>query len=231
MCSEDSIFVSARALSDPFEEVAPHSIKRLVGNIGQSGICFLVAPQNPRIRDLSDQYNLVTHAAYDFRREDNFSATSLHLSFTDWKFPLDAGGIRTIDQDVLVVESVISVLERGKWVADLDLLSVDFEGLLRIGMKCRCDGVKEDSDYDYTSIDSWEELLDKPETVGVFRAHGNWAARLAAVSILSQQGHGHSICIFGPGGGCLKCLESEYADLFGVDLPEYESPLPSFCID
>ena len=41
-----------------------------------------------------------------------------------------------------------------------------------------------DLKYDYTSVDSWDELLDIPENVGVFRAHGNWAARLEAVSIL-----------------------------------------------
>jgi hypothetical protein len=72
--------------------------------------------------------------------------------------------------------------------------------------------------------------MDKPETVGIFRAHDNWAARLAAVSVLSQQGHGHSICLFGPSGVCLKCLEAGYETL-GPDLLDYESPLPSFCID
>lgn len=230
MCSENSIFVAAVALSDPFDHAAPDNIKRLVGNIGRPGICFLVAPQDPRIRDLSDQYNVVTHAPYDCKRENNFKGTSLHLSFTNWAFPLEASGVRTIDQDVLVVESVISVLDRGKWVADLDILSIDHEGLIRMNIKCKCESSQEQSEYDYTSIDSWEELLDKPEAVGIFRAHGNWAARLAAVSVLSQQGQGHSIAVFGPTRICLKCLEAGY-EAFGADLQDYESPLPSFCID
>ena len=41
------------------------------------------------------------------------------------------------------------------------------------------------------SLDCWEELIDRPEEgVGIFPATGNWAARLAAVIILTQQGFG-----------------------------------------
>lgn len=75
---------------------------------------------------LSDKYNVVTHATYDLKRENNFRGTPLHLSFTDWTFPLQTGDTRTIDQSVLVVESVVSVLDRGHWVADLDILDVGF---------------------------------------------------------------------------------------------------------
>ncbi|KAL4737195.1 hypothetical protein BDV11DRAFT_216830 [Aspergillus similis] len=233
LCSENSMFVAAVALLDPFEQPAAHEVRRIVGNISQPGISLLVAPEEPRIRNRPNQYTAVLHASYDFQRENNFAGTSLHLSFTDWRFPLEAGGSRTIDQDVLVVESVISVLDRGAWVADLDILCIDFENLSRVVKDCDRhdhDHTAYDLKYDYTSIDSWDELLDMPENVGVFRAHGNWAARLAAVSILSQQGQGHSIALFGTKKVCFKCLEAERED--NVDyLMDHESPLPSVCID
>lgn len=132
LCSENSMFVAAAVLLDPLEQPAAHEVRRIVGNISQPGISHLVAPEEPRIRSRPNQYTAVLHASYDFKRENNFAGTSLHLSFTDWRFPLEAGGSRTIDQDVLVVESVISVLDRGAWVADLDILCIDFENLSRL---------------------------------------------------------------------------------------------------
>ncbi|KAJ5267022.1 hypothetical protein N7478_009830 [Penicillium angulare] len=231
LCSEDSMFVAAVILLDPFEQPAAHELRRIVGNISHPGISLLVSPEEPRIRNRSNEYTAVTHASYDFQRENNFEGTSLHLSFTDWQLPLEAGGYRTIDQDVLVVESVISVLDRGKWVADLDILCIDFEALSRVVKDCDShDHEAHDLDYDYTSIDNRDELLDGPESVGIFRAHGNWAARLAAMSILPQQGQGHSIALFGKRKICFRCLEAE-RDVNVDDLMDHESPLPSICVD
>lgn len=229
IASGNSIFVLGALISDPFDYVNESVVRRIVGNIGRTGLCMLVAPVDPRIKTLGNEYNLVNHTTYDGKREDNFKSTSLSLSFTDWTVPL--GGARTIDQEAHFVESVISVLESGEWVADLDILRINFEELYRIKMRAPCpghpDGVE---DCDYTSIDNWEELLDSPVEVGIFRARGNWAARLAAVSILSQQGVGHSVGLLGPEEFCLQCLHDQYEysrDPFG----EHESPLPSFCID
>ena len=231
MCSENSIYVAGTFLSDPFDVVADYDVRRIVGNIGHSGVCMLVAPQGPKIRPLSDKFNMVNHAPYDLKREDNFKGTSLHLSFTEWILPMDTEGTRTIDQDVYFVESVVSVMDRGEWVADLDVLCVDFESLRRFDTDSKCPGNHDETTvYDYTSLDSWEELLDGPQTVGVFRAHGNWAARLAAVSIISQKGQAHCIGVFGPKKTCLKCMENEHGTTEAA-LLEFESPLPSFCID
>ena len=232
IASGNSIFVIGAIVSDPFETLRADCVKRIVGNIGRTGICMLVAPFEPKIRPLGTQYNLVEHAVYDGKRENNFKATSLHLSFTDWTLPLEVKGAegRTIDQEAYLVESVISVLDSGKWVADLDILCIDFEALTRLGTSQKCPGHPNGcTDYDYTSIDRWEEFLDRPMSVGVFRAHGNWAARLAAVSILSQKDQAHAIGVLGPKASCLECLGSDY-DTTGV-FKKYESPLPSFCID
>ena len=111
-------------------------VKRIIGNIGRIGICMLESPIEPRIRPFGGHYNIVTHAAYDGEREEKFKGTSLHLSFTDWILPLEVKGadLRTIDQEAYVVESVISVLDSGKWLADLDILSTDFRKLYRLEM-------------------------------------------------------------------------------------------------
>ena len=231
IASGNSIFVISAIVSDPFNNLAENSVKRIIGNIGRTGICMLVAPFEPKIRPLGNQYNLVEHAVYDGKRENNFKGTSLHLSFTDWTLPLEVKGAmgRTIDQEAYLVESVISVLDCGKWVADLDILSIDFEALTMLRQSHQCSGHPNGrTDYDYTSLDNWEELLDGPMGVGVFRAHGNWAARLAAVSILSQKDQARDVGILGPEAFCLECLCSDHEY---EGLGKHESPLPSICID
>ena len=231
IASGNSIFVISAIISDPFKNLAEGSVKRIIGNIGRTGLCMLVAPFGPKIRPLGNQYNLVEHAVYDEKRENNFKGTSLHLSFTDWTLPLVGNGVkgRTIDQGAYLVESVISVLDSGKWVADLNILGIDFKNLKRLRQSQQCPGHPNGrTDYDFTSLDSWEELLDGPLGVGIFRAHGNWAARLAAVSILSQKNQAQDVVILGPESFCLECLCSDYEyGAFG----RHASPLPSILID
>ena len=234
IASGNSIFVTSEVLSDPFDSIDDTYVKRIVGNIGQPGISMLIAPIHPRIRTLAEEYNIVNHLAYDGKRENNFRSTSLHLSFTDWRIPLDSPGsaTRTIDQDTHFIESVISVLDSGRWVADLDILCIDFASSVKLESKGSCSVHAQKPHYDYTSIDNWEELLDGPESVGVFRAHKNWAARLAAVSILCQREQAHSIGILGPKAFCLECLSLGFDNEFGNGfLRDHESPLPSICID
>ena len=231
---ENSIYVPAIVVSDPYEEIPNYRMKRLTGNIGRNGISILIAPQHPQVREPSDCYNLVEHKIYDLqhvRREDNFKATSLNLHFTEWRLPLEDTDSRTIDQDVFFVESVISVLDRGKWVADLDILSIDFSNLVRIKQqRCTIQSHEKSCRYEYRCLDSWEEFLDAPNGVGMFRARKNWAARLAAVSILTQNDNAHCIAVLGPGDLCMRCLEETY-DQSRLGLMENESSLPSFCID
>lgn len=228
IASGNSIFVTSLLLSDPMNLSALHRVQRITGNIGRPGIGLLTAPMKPKIRPLSDQFHLVNHSIYDGNREDHFKSTSVHLSFTDWQLPIDARGDRngTIDQEVHMVESVVSVLESGKWVADLDVFAVDFDRLIRINPQISCighpqqqhqpessssaaDHVPAEED-EYTSIDSWEELLDEPNETGIFRAHGNWAARLAAVSVLAQKKQQTRIRVLsGSETSCVECLTSD----------------------
>ena len=189
MAWENSIFVTNLLLSDPSDVASAHSIKRITGNVGRPGLTMMVAPNKPQIRAPSNSYRLVNHVDYDGKREDNFKNTSLHLSFTEWNVPLvssSTGDRGAIDQDVFFLESVVSVHDQGTWVADLDVLK-----LLK-------DVTQNNRSYDIAteicdcseknpieqkvglqkkvpaSIDTWDELLDPPESIAIFRAKDNW---------------------------------------------------------
>jgi hypothetical protein len=238
--SGNSIFVPRALLSDPFEDIRGHELQRIIGNIGKPGITLLFCPQNPRVRGLSDDFRLVRHAKYDFKREDNFKETTLHLSFTNWKSPLDEGtdSWGNIDRGVHYLESVVSVHDRGVWVADIDLVK-DSNKLWRL-TSCDCTDQetqvpeKANMTMRLTSVDSWDELLDSPKGIGVFRARGNWVARLAAASILGRRsivdGAYDSSIIVGPTVPCLKCAHriAAYEPRSGLSLWRKE---PFFFID
>lgn len=195
LSSGNSLFVSTRLLTDPYVEVAESSVTRIVGNIGQPGVNLLIPPAaSPLIRSLSTSYLAVTYAPFNGRREDNFKGTTLHMSFTSHKFPLDYGVTGIPDHQVFFVESVISIHDCGKWVADLDTLEafrISNEHRMRIPRRRQnktCTHPKEvlDSLLDgITSIDTWEEVLDTSSGVNIVRAHKNWPARLAASVMLS----------------------------------------------
>lgn len=260
LCCGNSIYVARRILTDPAEEVQNPEVHHLVGNVGRAGISFLVAPNRPEIREIGYNYRVVNHAPYDNKREDSFQSTSLHLSFSNWCSPLDVDSGRTIDKDINFVESMIQVYEGSTWVADLDVMMVPFDELTVLDASCTCSSgsvrqlipsslgspptessescetqveTEQRARKDYVSLDCWEELLDPPlvTCVGLFRARGNWAARLAAVSILTQKGQAHSIGLVRRDHSfCLRCTEARYGEAYG-EPGELESGLPSICVD
>src|SRR4051812_5786952 len=117
-----------------------------------------------------------------------------------------------IDQEVFLLESVVSVQDNGKWVADLDVLLLEREAPDLFVRACQCplDATKPTA-QDVVSLDSWNEVLDAPPCVGVLRASNNWVARLAAVSILIQRNAGHAILVLAKGPICWRCLEDAYS--------------------
>jgi hypothetical protein len=208
MSSGNSIYVATKLLSGPETFIPEYHITRIVGNVGLPGITMVLAPHNPRLRGLTDDWRQVRHAKYDFKREDNFRGTTLHLSFTDWKLPLEPQSSGTIDKDVHLMESVISVHDSGEWVADLDLIR--FAPSRKNLLDCRypSEQVQREGSDCLISIDNWDELIDSPRDIGIFRAKGNWAARLAASSILSrkyeEKGGMFYVCSSLP---CLQCAK------------------------
>jgi hypothetical protein len=188
----DSIFVSQRLLLDPSAENPECPVQRIVGNVGKPGLVVLVAPQAPEVRShAAGSWNLVNHAQFDGKFEDSFSSTTLHLAFTGYELPVDVKERGSRDHEAFLVETLISVYDRGVWIADLDVL----KGLeqYRYGWVDHSTKIPRTVRKPLISIDNWYELLDKPLSDGVVRARKNAFARLAIATVAAQCGFRFSI--------------------------------------
>ncbi|MCJ1384979.1 hypothetical protein MMC17_008097 [Xylographa soralifera] len=205
MSCGNSIFVASALLTDPACATPASDIRRITGNVGRGeGITMMISPQKPRVRGPSDSFRAVVHAEYNGKREDNFQGTSLHLSFTPWELPLNIGRVGLIDQDVVVVESVISVRDRGEWVADIDVVAAR-AAIDTPSTECRISQYSTTSEDCLTSIDYWNELLDPPLTGAIVRAHSNWSARLAASCVAHQIRAGSHVRVLEASASDHKC--------------------------
>jgi hypothetical protein len=190
--SGNSIFVAAPLLCDPAIEPASHGVQRIIGNVGRSGIAFLYPPESPKTKEWDlGFYQVVRHEEFDGRLDDCFQSTTLHLTFSGYEAPIDVGTHGGRFVDAFFLEAVVSIHDRGEWIADLDVLST-FESSLFYSLvdqpSCRDKAPIPIPDFSVVTIDSWKELIDRPTQVAVLRAHGNWLARLAAVSLSVRLG-------------------------------------------
>jgi hypothetical protein len=186
--SGDSIYATAPLLCDPWEKKKPFEFRRVIGNIGMPGITMLVPSTNPLIRKVGpENWNVVSFATYDGKRQDNFGGTTLHLSFTGYNPPVTLADHGAQDSEQFILESVVSVHDHGKWVADLDVMQgPGSDRLFRILRLPSGSCQHETSHLPNTgliAIDSWEEFLDLPHKGTVVRACGNWVARLSVAAI------------------------------------------------
>ncbi|KAK4196907.1 hypothetical protein QBC40DRAFT_208336 [Triangularia verruculosa] len=218
LCSEDSIYVTDLLLSDPCTNPSELGVQHLVGNVGQAGMVCLVSPSQPRIRQVGHDALLVSHADFDGTCLDTFQGTSLHLSFTNWKVPLVPGPMGEIDQEIFLLESVVSVQEQGRWVADIDVLGIErnrsignFNPISFSECFCQSSGPLLSKPWDAVSISSWEELLDQPPCTGVMQTSKNAVARLAAASILAQIDKAAETMIVEGERFCWKCCQLMYS--------------------
>lgn len=210
MSSGDSLFISTSLVSDPSQHLES-KIRRIRGNVGRAGIAMLVPPEEPRTRKAEAQdWNYLNYDEFDGLLLDSFKATSLHMSFTDFVLPIDTGVRGLRDTEIYFLETVISVHDKGQWMGDLNVMPIYRSPLLRlISYNNPCTHGHIDSkqaDPDLISIDSWHEFFDRPADSTVFRARGNWMARLAASTISVTQGH--LTLVFGE-QICWKCGEEE----------------------
>ena len=124
--SPDSIYVSAWLVCDPAERQPANAICRLHGNVGKAGLILLVPPTDPQILDEGiDNWKIIDREdLFDGTKSDHFKDTSLHLRFTDWSLSVDVGeaGRGRRNAEASIVEALVSVHDRGKWIADLDIL-------------------------------------------------------------------------------------------------------------
>jgi hypothetical protein len=185
-------------------------MKRVVGNIGNAGMALLIPPAAPRTRAKTYDWRSTLHAEYNLRRENNFEATSLHLSFTGYSMPLNSGIHGLIDHDMTFLEALISVRDRGDWVADLNVLDA-ISAVAHVECPCSCSQPGRYVANTFTSIDNWDELLDPPGGHNIVRARDNWVARLAAACIAVQDDPDRSVLVVNPNVVCMRCLLEEQA--------------------
>jgi hypothetical protein len=70
----------------------------------------MVQPQDP------SSWQVVSHNQFDGRKEDNFSGTSLLISFTGYDLPLDVGLRGDKFVQIYYLETVISAFDGGSWI-------------------------------------------------------------------------------------------------------------------
>ena len=195
MAAADSIYISAALLCDPCERPLGYEIRRIRGSIGRSGIAMLVQVHNHKVREETQGWTMVNHNPFDGKLEDSFHTATLHLCFTDYVLPIDVGAHGLRDFEIYLLESFISLHDKGEWIADLNL-PTQLENPNLVHSHDEDDPGHEDCATEvpykglmFTTIDDWNELLDPPEGVGVVRSTGNWLGRLAATCLSLQLGH------------------------------------------
>jgi hypothetical protein len=146
-------------------------------------------------RDLDpSSWRLDAYRPFDGTKLRSFGNTSLHLSFTDYHVPIFDGSRGAHDNQVSFIESVISVRDKGEWVADVDPLplvswvSRTVPHLRKLPAQRTCQHPKDsNANQDIIAVDSWDELLDKPDGIFVVRTGDNWVARLALTLVAYQR--------------------------------------------
>jgi hypothetical protein len=191
----------------------------------------MIPPKSPAVRDYSvDDWYLYQHQAFDGVLDDSFGGTSLQLSFTGWKQEINVGTTGGKDVEAYYIETVISVYDRAKWIADLDVLETCRSDRLLTSFLshryCACStstpstaaaaaaaaGVAQTltnnqllakAPQPLISVGSFAEIIVAPSGPGIITARGNWQARLAAASICIAMGYR---VILKPLDYCWPCL-------------------------
>lgn len=188
--SGNSIFVASTLLCDPGETPESYEVKRVIGNIGRAGTAMMIPPQETRIREVPDgTWQMINHNQFDGKLEDSFRNTSLHLSFTKYTQPINIGGLSGAqDNDIFFLESLVSVHDRDRWIADLDIFGSYRSRLFqRVCMEEQCD--HPNNVPSLIVIDNWDELLEREQMPAIVMAHKNWVARLAIAAISVRKGY------------------------------------------
>jgi hypothetical protein len=209
--SGNSLHIAECCLRDPWHEESEGRILHTVGNVGKPGMCFLISPKAPLVREPErDKWQLVRHAPFNGKLESNLTDTTLHLSFTGYEFPLRTLDHGAFDKAASFVEAVVRAFDRREWVADIDILAAfSLEKKKFLAGRVLACGHSEDDRKGYehlnlTSVDSWIEFLDAPETAFVVRAKDDWISKLAVFAIAMQA---NCPVVLMSDHVCWKCVE------------------------
>ena len=214
LCHANSIFVASNLLRDPMDTTPEIPVERIIGNVGKPGLAFLITPIEPKISkpDYSS-WHMVSHELFDGATQSNFRGTSFHLSFTGYELPLDLDLRGGRDAPAYLLETVLSVYDQGKWIADLDILRSCSQWLRVQGPNCNHSSEEKSAVSLFmplVSVDSWLELLDPPVQNAVVRAHGNPFARLATAALAVRLAHKVVILAANP---CWTCQWEKISNL------------------
>ena len=152
---------------------------------------MLLSPKDSLlIRDVDPaRWRFSSYVEFDGTPGDCFKGTSLHLSFTDYHVPFFQSSSRgQQDSQLSMLESVISIRDSDRWIADIDILRALEEGpIYRISPRVPCNHPKDSApSKSLISVGCWEDVLDHHDGLLVVKAQGNWVARLAATALLAQ---------------------------------------------
>lgn len=192
----NSLYVSEIMFCDPFH-VPAHTLWHVTGNIGKPGLALLLSRKNTSLREPDlETWHGVNHADFDGIIENNFEATSLHLSLTGCEQSLNLGRHGARDTEAFYEEAVVSAHDHGNWVADLNILQsahliddarrtnrntngilVFYDAVVEHFL-ANCDHSVDAKTAHYlfeclTSIDSWYEYLDLPKNAAFVRVRKN----------------------------------------------------------
>ena len=176
-------------LCDPYDRPQPYELRRILGNVGKSGVSMLITPNEPMVRQRRPEaWSVINHSDFNGRAEDHFERTSLHLSFTKYSAPVYDGDPGSQDYQIQFLESVVSVYDSCTWVADIDILrALSDPMVLRWPQREPCQHTEAlQMSSDCVSVENWDEIIDRPAQPFVVRANGNPIARLAATAVLVQ---------------------------------------------
>ena len=174
----------------------------------------------------TSSWRLDSYHHFDGTISQSFQNTSMHLSFTNYHVPIVDGMRGSFDNQVFFIESVISVQDKGEWIADVDplplILDEEFiNGNAIFNLNTHFPACQHKmntySGQDVTAVDSWNELLDAPAGLFVVRTGDNWVSRLAATLVAYQRMESRSptkfvICVC-PHEVCWTCAKKEESQI------------------
>jgi len=198
---------------DPYDQASSKQFSRLLGNIGKPGLTLLTCPQYPDSRD-DERFNWrQCTAPYDGTQEDAFRHTTLHLSLTEWSDPLWGGSaVGERDSNGAHVEAVVSVIDSGRWIADIDPLRAlgnDHVTTLPCQESCAHPAELRGRPLPHMkAVETWDQVLDCDEGLMVAKSHRNWVGRLAVVCVLAHHCKlGQKRIVICPETVCWECVK------------------------
>ncbi|MCJ1249824.1 hypothetical protein MMC30_007050 [Trapelia coarctata] len=235
----NGLYISDCLLRDPVRHNDHCGIRRAVGNIGRPGISLLYSPLDVQIRSQKlDSWMLMDLKPFKGEKLDSFPSTSMHLSFTGYEVPASINPEGEQDVETTLIETAVSVLDCGKWVADIDIQcrygqklnpsDCAFSRANRLFPKyfslpqhkdpmerpTKCDhGDTMPAEFPFLRIDNWDELLSDLEGPAIVATHKNLFARLAVAAVCMQKYRSTYVL---PEDACMKCLVEFFGEEFAI---------------